>query len=341
MATSGAAAWNGVALGDLAQRIGAQLHGNPDARVFSVATLDGAVAGQVTFLFNRKYRRFLSVTAASAVILAPADAAECRAAALVMENPYLGYAKATRILHPETLPAAGVHPTAVVEAGAEVDATACIEAHAFVAATAVVGAHVRVGPGCVVSAGARVGDYTELTANVTLCRGVRIGRRCLLHPGAVIGADGFGLARDGERWVKVPQIGSVQIGDDVEIGANTTIDRGALKDTMIGDGVKLDNLVQVGHNVRIGAHTAIAGCTGIAGSVTIGRRCMIGGAVGIAGHLDIGDDVVVTGMTMVSRSLSGPGTYSSGWPAREALSWRRTVAWLHRRSRRNGGEQGD
>ena len=178
--------------------------------------------------------------------------------------------------------------------------------------------------------GASVGAGSRLVARVTLYHGVQIGARCLVHAGAVIGADGFGVARDEEGWVKVPQLGSVRLGDDVEIGANTTIDRGAIEDTIIEDGVKLDNQIQVGHNVRIGAHTAIAGCTGIAGSTTIGKRCLIGGAVGFAGHLEIADDVIVTGLTFVSRSIDRPGVYSSCLPAVEAGEWRRAVARLHR-----------
>jgi UDP-3-O-[3-hydroxymyristoyl] glucosamine N-acyltransferase len=187
-----------------------------------------------------------------------------------------------------------------------------------------------IGPGCVVGNGAQVGDDTQLVARVTLYRGVRIGRRCLLHAGTVIGADGFGIAQDRDGWVKVPQVGAVTVGDDVEIGANTTIDRGAIDDTVIEDGVKLDNQIQVGHNVRIGAHTAIAGQAGISGSTTIGKRCLIAGAVGIVGHLEIADDVVVTGLTMVSSSITKAGMYSSGLPAVETGLWRRVVARLHR-----------
>jgi UDP-3-O-[3-hydroxymyristoyl] glucosamine N-acyltransferase len=193
-----------------------------------------------------------------------------------------------------------------------------------------IGERVFVGPGCVVQRGARIGADTRLTARVTVCAGVSIGLRCVLHPGAVVGADGFGFALDGGAWVKVPQVGSVQIGDDVEIGANTTIDRGAIDDTVVEHGVKLDNQIQVGHNVTIGAHTAIAGCVGISGSTTIGRRCMIGGGVGIAGHLTIADDVVVTGCSLVSASIKSAGSYSSGMPAVETRMWRRMVAHLRR-----------
>jgi UDP-3-O-[3-hydroxymyristoyl] glucosamine N-acyltransferase len=197
-----------------------------------------------------------------------------------------------------------------------------------------VGERVFVGPGCIVQRGAHIGADSRLISRVNVCAGVRIGRRCILHAGAVVGADGFGFAANAGTWVKVPQVGSVEIGDDVEIGANTTIDRGAIDDTVVEHGVKLDNQIQVGHNVTIGAHTAIAGCVGISGSTTIGRRCMIGGGVGIAGHLTIADDVVVTGCSLVSASIKHPGSYSSGMPAVETRMWRRMVAHLRRLDRK-------
>ena len=209
-------------------------------------------------------------------------------------------------------PSASVGPLAVIEDGADI------------------GERVVVGPGCVVQRGAVIGADSWLVSRVSLYPGVRIGRRCLLHAGAVLGADGFGFASDAGSWVKVPQLGGVQVGDDVEIGANTTIDRGAIEDTVVEHGVKLDNQIQVGHNVTIGAHTAIAGCVGISGSTTIGQRCMIGGGVGIAGHLTIADDVVVTGVSLVSASIKHAGSYSSGMPAVETRLWRRMVAHLRR-----------
>jgi UDP-3-O-[3-hydroxymyristoyl] glucosamine N-acyltransferase len=204
-----------------------------------------------------------------------------------------------------------------------------------VEADAAIGPRAFVGAGCIVMRGARVGADSRLVARVTLYREVTVGARCVLHAGAVIGADGFGFAPDRDGYVKVPQVGSVRIGDDVEIGANTTVDRGAIEDTVIEDGVKLDNLVQVGHNVRIGAHTVVAGCAGISGSTTIGRRCMIGGAAGTVGHIEIGDDVAISGLTMVTRSLKEPGMYSSGWPAVPADEWRRIVAHVRRLDRLN------
>ena len=318
----------GVTLGELAVRFGLELRGDPDTRVEAVATLREARPGTIAFLANSRYRRFLRTTAASAVVLDAAAAAACPVAALIGPNPYASFARIASSLYPQTGIAPGVHPSAVVSPGALVAASAHVGALAAIADGCRIGEHAVVGPGCVLEQGASVGAGSRLVARVTLYHGVQIGARCLVHAGVVIGADGFGVARDEEGWVKVPQLGSVRLGDDVEIGANTTIDRGAIEDTIIEDGVKLDNQIQVGHNVRIGAHTAIAGCTGISGSTTIGKRCLIGGAVGFAGHLEITDDVIVTGLTFVSRSIDRPGVYSSGLPAVEAGKWRRTVARL-------------
>jgi len=327
----------GATLRELAQCAGAELRGDPDIEIRGVATLDQAQPGDLAFLYNRRYRKFLKVTAASAVVLSAADADDCPVAALVMDNPYLGYARAATLLAPAFPSSRGVHPTAVVEPHARVDASAAIGPMAVIAAGAEIGAHVCIGSGCSIGRNSRIGDYTRVLGNVTVYESVTIGRRCTVHAGAVIGADGFGYARDGASWVKIPQVGGVHIGDDVEVGANTTIDRGALKDTVIEDGVKIDNLVQIGHNVRIGAHTAIAGCTGIAGSVTIGRRCLIGGAVGIAGHIEICDDVTITAKSGVHRSIATPGVYSSGWPVQDNRTWHRYIAALNRLARGRGG----
>jgi len=323
-------------LGELADRLGARLEGDASVRVNGVATLDKAQPGDLSFLYNRRYRKFLKVTGASAVLLTPADVADCPVAALIMDNPYLGYARAAAILAPPHLPPSGIHPTAQISADAHIDPTASIGAGVVIESHTEVGAHAIVGPGCAIGRNVRIGDYTHVSARVTLCDGTHVGRRTIIHPGAVIGADGFGFARDGSAWVKIPQLGGVHIGDEVEIGANTTIDRGALKDTVIEDGVKIDNLVQIGHNCHIGSQTAIAGCVGIAGSVTIGRRCLIGGAVGIAGHIEIADDVTITAMSGVHRSIRKPGIYSSGWPAQENRLWHRYVASLGRLARGGG-----
>jgi len=317
-------------LGELAVRFGLTLRGSPDTRVSRVATLGQASAGTLSFLANSRYRRSLPATRASAVVLAEEDAGACPVAVLIAPNPYLAYARIATLLHPEPKAAPGVHASAVVSPGARLAATAAVGPLALIEDGAEIGERAEIGPGCIVQQGARVGADTRLVARVTLYPRVAIGARCLVHAGAVIGADGFGFAQDRGTWVKVPQVGSVRIGDDVEIGANTTIDRGAIGDTIVDDGAKLDNQIQVGHNVSIGAHSAIAACTGISGSTTLGARCMVGGMVGFAGHLSIADDVVITGCSLVSASIREPGSYSSGMPTVPTRAWRRMVAHLRR-----------
>jgi UDP-3-O-[3-hydroxymyristoyl] glucosamine N-acyltransferase len=317
-------------LGELAVRFGLELRGDPALRVSHVATLSQATEGSLSFLANSRYRKHLASSRASAVVVAPADADECPVAALVDSNPYLAYARIATLMYPATPMTAGIHPSAVVAAEANIAPSASVGPLCVIEAGAELGERVQVGAGCTILAGARIGDDTQLMPRVTLYAGVNVGERCLLHAGAVIGADGFGFAPDDGTWFKVPQVGSVRIGDDVEIGANTTVDRGAIDDTIIENGAKLDNQIQVGHNVVIGAHTAIAACTGISGSTTIGRRCMIGGMVGFAGHLTIADDVVITGCSLVSASIREPGSYSSGMPTVETRLWRRMVANLRR-----------
>ncbi|MGH8293430.1 MAG: UDP-3-O-(3-hydroxymyristoyl)glucosamine N-acyltransferase [Gammaproteobacteria bacterium] len=310
-------------LAELAKSCRAQVRGDAGVRVHAVATLEHAGRGSISFLSNPHYRRHLASTRASAVILAPADADACPVPALVVDNPYLAYARVAAMLAPAPPARQGIDAAARVHPAAQVAASAWVGPGAVIEEAAVIAAGAAIGPNCVVLRAARVGEHTRLTANVTLAERVHVGKRGLIHAGAVIGADGFGIARDGERWVKVPQLGSVVIGDDVEIGANTTIDRGALEDTLIGDGVKLDNQIQIGHNVHIGEHTAIAGCAAIAGSARIGKRCMIGGAAGIVGHIEIADDVVITAMTLVSRSIHEPGVYSGSAPMDRAAQWRK------------------
>lgn len=319
-----------MVLRDLAQRLGVELIGDGDCLIDSVATLQNADRGAVSFLANSHYRRQLHSTRASAVILSPDVVADCPVAALVTDNPYAVYARAAALLNPEPAWSGGVHPSAVVGPSAKVHATAWVGPLSVIEDDATVGPGVYVGPGCVVGAAAALGAHTRLTSRVTVCHGVRIGKRVIVHPGAVIGSDGFGLAKEGDHWLKVPQLGSVWVGDDVEIGANTTIDRGALDDTVLEDGVKLDNLIQVAHNVHIGAHTAIAGCVGISGSARIGRHCMIAGGVGIVGHLEIADNVVVTGMSMVTKSITEPGVYSSGLAAQPGDQFNRNYARFRR-----------
>jgi UDP-3-O-[3-hydroxymyristoyl] glucosamine N-acyltransferase len=317
-------------LGELAVRFGLTLRGEPSLTVRSVATLSRANSGALSFLANSRYRRQLESTRATAVILSAEDEAHCPVAALIDPNPYLAYARIASLMHPEMIPEPGIHPSAVVADGAQIASSASIGPLAVIEVGARIGERVLVGPGCIVQKGASVGADSALRSRVNLYPGVTLGKRCILHAGAVVGADGFGFAPNEGTWAKVPQVGSVRIGDDVEIGANTTIDRGAIDDTVVENGVKLDNQIQVGHNVIIGAHTAIAACTGISGSTVIGQRCMIGGMVGFAGHLTIADDVVVTGCSLVSASIKKPGSYSSGMPTVETRLWRRMVAHLRR-----------
>jgi UDP-3-O-[3-hydroxymyristoyl] glucosamine N-acyltransferase len=315
-----------VSLGELAVRFGCELRGSPDTLVERIGTLANADSHSVAYLSESRNRRELAATRAAVVVLDCSAADACPTAALICSNPRATFARITSLLHParEYLP--GVHPSAVVSPTARIDSSAHIGALSIVGDRAVVGPRVYVGYRCVVEEDVTIDEDVRLVASVTLCHGVTIGARTVVQPGVVIGGDGFGFAAEQGKWVKVPQVGSVRIGADVEIGANTTIDRGAIEDTVVEEGVKLDNQIQLGHNVRVGAHTVIAGCTGISGSTVIGKHCIIGGACGIAGHLTIGDGVVITGFGMVSRSLAGPGVYSSGLPITESKTWRRQVA---------------
>jgi UDP-3-O-[3-hydroxymyristoyl] glucosamine N-acyltransferase len=330
-----------LSLGELAVRFGCELRGDPDERVQTVAALQDAGPGALSFLANPRLKPLLAATRATAVILDARSAAQCPTAALVHANPHATFARAAALLHPLPSAAAGVHATAVVADDAVIDPSASVGPLCVIGPRCRIGARAVIGPGSTLGADVRVGPDSRLVARVAAEWGVRIGSRVLVHPGVVLGADGFGLARDGERWIKVPQIGSVIVGDDVEIGANTTVDRGAIGDTIIEEGVKLDNLIQIAHNARIGAHTAIAACTGVAGSTSIGRRCMIGGGVGFAGHISICDDVAITGMTMVTRSIREPGTYSSGLPVAPSRIWRRTIATLRRMTKEPGQDDDD
>lgn len=317
-----------LTLAELVAQVGGEIEGDSSCIITGVSTLQNAQPGDISFLANPRYRKYLKATRATAVILARGDKAHCPVIPWVVDNPVLAYARAAALLYPTPSPEQGVHGTACVSAASTIHESAAVGAHCVIEAGVRIAANVFIGPGCIIGEGSVIGEGSRLVANVTLCHGTHIGQRALIHPGVVIGSDGFGLANDQGRWVKVPQLGKVCIGDDVEIGANTTIDRGALEDTILEDGVKLDNQIQVAHNVRIGAHTAIAGCVGIAGSAKIGRRCMIGGGVGIAGHLEIADDVHITGMTLVSKSISEPGLYSSGVPAQPNALWNRNFARL-------------
>ena len=315
-------------LRELAARLGAAFDGDGEREIDAVATLAAAGPRQLRFFANRHYRGQLSGSAAGAVVLAPVDRALFPGAALLSENPYLAFARAAALLHPAPAMLPGVHPQASVHDTATFGATVSIGADAVVEAGARFGERVAIGAGCYVGEGVHIGDDTRLAPRVTLLAGTQLGARCVIHPGAVLGADGFGLANDRGVWVKVPQLGRVVVGDDVEIGANTTIDRGALDDTVIGNGVKLDNLVQVAHGVRIGDHTAIAACVGISGSTVIGCHCVIAGGVGFVGHIEICDGVTITGMSMVAQSIGKPGVYS-GIPAEDNRRWRRNIGRFH------------
>ena len=315
-----------VSLGELAFRFGCELRGSPDTLVERIGTLASADSHSVAYLSESRNRRELSATRAAVVVLDRSAADACPTAALICDNPRATFARITSLLHPAREYPPGIHPSAIVSSTASVDPSAHIGALSVVGDRAVVGPRVQIGLRCVVEEDVTLDEDVQLVASVTLCHGVKIGARTVIQPGVVIGGDGFGFAPEQGKWVKVPQVGSVRIGADVEIGANTTIDRGAIEDTVVEEGVKLDNQIQLGHNVRVGAHTVIAGCTGISGSTVIGKHCIIGGACGIAGHLNIGDGVIITGFGMVSRSLPGPGVYSSGLPITESKAWRRQVA---------------
>lgn len=315
-------------LSEIVERFGGEIVGDPQVRVSHVATLERAGAESIAFLANPKYLRQVAGTKAAAVIVAPASRDATACPRIVHENPYLYFARVSTLLSPRRDAVPGVHPTAAVSADA------IVSPHAEVGAFAAVGPGAQIADGAIIGTrtsigeNVRIGRDTRLHAAVTIYAGCTLGDRVVVHSGAVIGADGFGIAFAEDHWVKVPQIGGVRVGDDVEIGANTTIDRGAIDDTIIEDGVKLDNQIQVAHNVRIGAHTAIAACTGIAGSVQIGRYCRIGGAVGIAGHVNITDRVEISGHTSITKSIDKPGVYSGVYPFEPNREWRRNAAQL-------------
>ena len=313
------------AASELAQRFGLELRGE-DRAVHGVGTLSSATAEQLSFLANPRYRGQLGDTAAGVVVL-HADEADARTGTtLLARDPYVAFAKIAALFERKPVRTTGIHPTAVVDASAQVDPAAHVGPHVSIGARSRIGAGASIGPGCVIGDDCEIGEGCELVARVTLVTRVRLGRRVLVHPGAVLGADGFGIAMDRGHWIKVPQLGGVLVGDDCEIGANTTIDRGALGDTVLEEDVRLDNQIQVGHNVRIGAHTAMAGCSAVAGSASIGRHCLVGGGAGILGHLEVCDRVVITAMSLVTHSIREPGEYSSGTPLMDNRSWRKSAA---------------
>lgn len=319
-----------ISIGALATQFGCELIGDPDVVVNRVASLSSATPDSLCFLANSALKTELAETKAAAVILRPEDAAASPVAAILHDNPYACYAQMAAAVCPPPAFAPGVHASAVVAVSATVADSACLDAHVVVGERSEVGPNVYLGPGTVVGPDCRIGDACRFVANVTLARSVVIGSRGLFHPGVVIGADGFGNAMTPEGWIKVPQLGGVRIGDDVEIGANTTVDCGALDDTIIEDGVRIDNLCMIAHNVHIGAHTALAAMTGIAGSTRIGRRCMFAGASGAVGHITVCDDVIVAAKTFLSKDVVKPGTYAASFPADESRRWAKQLARFRR-----------
>ncbi len=318
-------------LAELTKGLDVVIQGDPECLIDGVCTIQQSQIGRITFLNNPLYKKYLPETSASAVILLADDASECPVNALVSRDPYFTYAQIAAFFDDRPTPKKGIHTSAVIGEHCEIDKTASIGANC------VIGDHVKLAAGVVIDAGCVIGDFSTigedsyLHANVTLYHKIQIGKRVLIASGTVIGGDGFGIAKHKGVWHKVPQIGSVVIEDDVEIGANCTIDRGAIEDTVIEKGVKLDNLIQIGHNVRIGEYSALAGCVGVSGSTVIGKNCLIGGGTGFAGHLTIADNVAVTGMTAVTKSIRMPGIYSSGVGGLLTnLEWRKNSARLHR-----------
>jgi UDP-3-O-[3-hydroxymyristoyl] glucosamine N-acyltransferase len=322
-----------VTVADVAGLLKAPFEGAGDKALNRLATLDDADDQALSFVAGRRYGGRARQTAAGALLVAPELRALCAPGAvrIVVDDPYVAYARVSQwwaqrmqSAHSTT----GIHPTAVIDASARIGEAVVVAAGVHIGPRAIIGARCVLGPGTVVGEAVELGEDSRLVAQVTLYHGVRVGARALIHAGVVIGADGFGFAPSAEGFVKIAQLGSVRIGDDVEIGANCAIDRGAIDDTVIGDGVKIDNLVQVGHNVRIGAHSVVAGCAGIAGSAVIGERCMIGGGVGVAGHIQVCDGAVIGGFSLVERSVTEPGFYTGAWPLQPHVQWERTAATL-------------
>ena len=318
---------NQYTLAQLTQGLDVRIKGDPECLIRGVCTIQDASAGCVTFLVNPLYKKHLAMTQAAAVILCESDAESCPVNAIISRDPYYTYSQLAAFFDDRPKPHSGVHPSASVSEGCEIDPTVSIGANAVIEKGVKIGAFVTIGSGCVVGEYSEIGEKSRLDANVTLYHKVKIGKHVTIASGTVIGSDGFGIAKHKGAWHKVPQLGSVIIEDDVEIGANCAIDRGAIGDTVIEKGVRLDNLIQLGHNVKIGQHTAIAGCVGVAGSSTIGSNCLVGGQAGFAGHITIADNVVITGGTEVTKSIREPGIYSSGVGGVVTnLEWRKNSA---------------
>jgi UDP-3-O-[3-hydroxymyristoyl] glucosamine N-acyltransferase len=315
-------------LRDLQAKFGGDIVGEVDAPLTGVGTLERATATQISFLANPRYLSALKSTSAAAVIVSDKARDAHAGPKIVTSNPYAYFARVAQLFSPPQSYPPGVHASSVIDPTAIVAESASIAPFVTIGAHAVIGDGVRIGAGSVIADGVKIGAGSVLVARVVVYHNCRLGERALIHAGAVIGADGFGFANDDGRWLKIPQTGAVQIGDDVEIGANTTIDRGAIDDTVIGNGVKLDNQIQVGHNCEIGSHSIVAGCTGIAGSTKIGERVMIGGAVSITGHLSICNDAVLSANAFVTKSITEAGMYSAGFPLMPHAAWLRNAAQL-------------
>ena len=316
---------------ELAEQFNLRLQGDGDTLIDSVGTLSEATGTQLSFLSNPAYRDQLKTTQAGAVIISESDAENCPVNALIADDPYVSYAKIAHRFDPRRPTKPGLHSSANIDPSATIGRDVYIGANAVVGPGCEIEEACSIGPGCVLIADIKLGRSSRLVANVTICEGVRIGQRAIIHPGAIIGSDGFGLAFDKDHWVKIPQIGSVKIGDDCEVGANTTIDRGAIGDTIIEDDVKLDNQIQIAHNVEIGAHTAFAARVGISGSTKIGKYCMFGGRSSTVGHLYIADRTTLTGNSHVTKSITQPGrTWSCTIPAQPMREWNRTVVNLRK-----------
>jgi UDP-3-O-[3-hydroxymyristoyl] glucosamine N-acyltransferase len=315
-------------LREIAAQLGGEVLGDGEVAVSRMASLASAKPGDLSFLSDSKYRALLATTGASAVIIGSEARDATSLPRIVTENPYAYFARVSSLLNPVIAAVRGIHATAVIDPTASVPASVSIAAHCHIGRHVRIGENVVIGPGSVIGDHASIGDNSSLHANVTIYAGCELGKNCILSSGVVIGADGFGYAEADGRWVKIPQVGRVMIADDVEIGANTSIDRGALDDTVIEEGVKLDNLIQIGHNCHIGAHSVIAGCVGIAGSARIGRHCRVGGAAMILGHLEIADGVTISPGSMITRSLAKADTYTALMPFQPHDKWLKTAAHL-------------
>ena len=319
-----------IKLGQLAAQFNCELVGDPDVTIENVAGLLNAGPASLSFLSNPKFRNQLAATRAAAVVLRAEDVEDSPTASLVSDNPYADYARMAAVIHPAPSYVPGIHASAVVSASADISPSAHIAANVSIGDRTIIGDGVYIGPGTVIGPDCSIADDCRLIANVTLVRDVKLGRRGILHPGVVIGADGFGNAMTPGGWVKVPQLGGVRIGDDVEIGSNTAVDCGAIGDTVIEDGVRIDNLCHIAHNAHIGAHTAMAGMSGISGSATVGKRCMLAGQSGVVGHVTICDDVVVSGKAVISKDITEPGVYAGTFTAEPVREWGRKVARFRR-----------